>query len=192
MIPLDDSARKRVLGVVGSPRRNGNTETLVDEVLAGAEEAGAFTEKVILNELDISPCQACNTCQKTGECIQRDDMPKLLEKMEQSQIWVLGTPVYWWGPTAQFKAFLDRWYSAQQVTFEGRYAILTISLGGGASFARHTVGMLTDVMNYLGIKLVATVIAPGATRLGAVRDRTDVMAAAHRAGREAVEMSLKR
>ena len=50
---------------------------------------------------------ACDACRKTGQCAQRDDMQALLEKMERSQAWVLGTPVYWWGPTAQFKAFLD-------------------------------------------------------------------------------------
>jgi multimeric flavodoxin WrbA len=68
-------ARKQVLGVVGSPRRGGNTEILVDEALAGAEEAGALVEKVLLGELDIAPCRACNACQKTGQCVQRDDVP---------------------------------------------------------------------------------------------------------------------
>ena len=62
---------KRILGIVGSPRRGGNTEILVDEVLAGAEEVGAFTEKIILNELNITPCQACDGCQKTGKCVHK-------------------------------------------------------------------------------------------------------------------------
>ena len=100
---------KRALGIVGSPRRGGNTETLVDAVLAGAAEAGAQVEKVILDELDVRPCRACNACRKTGACVQQDDMAGLLEQMQRSDVWVLGTPVYWWGPTAQFKAFLDRW-----------------------------------------------------------------------------------
>jgi multimeric flavodoxin WrbA len=179
---------ERVLGIVGSPRRGGNTEILVDEVLAGAEEAGALTEKVILDELDIAPCRACNDCRRTGVCRQGDDMAALLEQMERSQVWVLGTPIYWWGPTAQFKAYLDRWYGARQVRFAGRRAILTVALGGGsASYARHTVGMLTDVLQYLRVVLVATVLAPGSHSLGAVRDRAEVLVAARRAGREAVE-----
>lgn len=186
-----EDTRKKVLGIVGSPRRGGNTEILVDEVLLGAEKAGALTEKVILNELDISPCQSCNACQKTGKCVQKDDMPALLEQMEQSQVWVLGTPIYWWGPTAQFKAFLDRWYSVRQATFEGRCVILAIPLGGSAHYARYTVGMLTDIVNYVGMELVATVLAPGASRRGAVRGHADVLAAARRAGQEAVETSMK-
>jgi hypothetical protein len=100
--------------------------------------------------------------------------------MQRSQVWVLGTPVYWWGPTAQFKIFLDRWYGARQM-------VLAIPLGGSASYARHTVGMLTDALDYLRTELVATVLAPGAYDLGAVRRHAGVLAKARRAGREAVE-----
>ncbi len=179
---------KQVLGIIGSPRRGGNTEILVDEALAGAEEAGALTDKVTLSKLDIAPCRACNACQKTGQCARQDDMVELLEQMQRSQVWVLGTPIYWWGPTAQFKAFLDRWYGARQMMFAERRVILAIPLGGSASYARHTVGMLTDTLDYLNMELVATVLAPGAHELGAVRRYADVLAKARRAGREAVEM----
>lgn len=183
-----ETNRKRILGIVGSPRRGGNTEILVDEVLAGAEEAGALTEKVILNELEIVPCQACDACGKTGKCVQQDDMPALLEQMQRSQVWVLGTPVYWWGPTAQFKTFLDRWYGVEREIFAGQCVVLVIPLGGGASYARHAVGMLTDIVNYLGMKIVEIVLAPGAHGPGAVRGHATVLATARRAGREAIEM----
>jgi hypothetical protein len=76
---------KWVLGIVGSPRRHGNTEMLVNEALRGAEEADASVEKVILSKLDVGPCRACDACRKTGECVQRDDMPALLEQMERSK-----------------------------------------------------------------------------------------------------------
>lgn len=112
-------------------------------------------------------------------------MSALLEQMERSKVWVLGTPVYWWGPTAQFKAFLDRWYGVERAMFAGWRVILTIPLGGDASYARHTVGMLTDILDYLGIELVATVLAPSSHGPGAVRAHADVLAAARRAGREA-------
>jgi multimeric flavodoxin WrbA len=59
MMMSNMSVPKKVLGIVGSPRRGGNTEILVDEVLAGSEELEALTEKVILNELTIAPCQFC-------------------------------------------------------------------------------------------------------------------------------------
>ncbi|TEU18523.1 MAG: flavodoxin family protein [Anaerolineales bacterium] len=188
IMSANEANRKRMLGIVGSPRRGGNTEILVDEVLRGAEEAGALVEKVILSELDIAPCRACDTCRKTGQCAQRDDMPALLEKMERSQAWVLGTPVYWWGPTAQFKAFLDRWYGSNYAMFKGRRIILTIPLEDtDASTARHTVGMFTDALAYLKAELFATVLAPGVLDRGQVREHPDVLEAARRAGRAAIE-----
>jgi multimeric flavodoxin WrbA len=187
---MNNPHSKRILGIVGSPRRNGNTESLVDEVLAGAKEAGGRTEKVILNELEIKPCQGCFRCKEDGRCVQQDDMAGLLEKMQQNPIWVLGTPIYWWGPTAQFKAFLDRWVGADRKLFASRSVILAIPFGGGSSsYARHTVGMFTDVFHYLGMDSIATVLAPGASSLGSVRGHANVLASARRAGREAIEAS---
>jgi multimeric flavodoxin WrbA len=182
-----------VLGIVGSPRRDGNTEILVDEVLAGAAEAGAQTEKVVLSKLDIGPCRACDACKKTGQCMQQDDMQRLLEQMEQSQVWVLGTPVYYWGPTAQFKAFVDRWYSTEHpvtpkiVELKDKRVVLAIPLGGTVHDARHTVGMIEDALAYKKSELFATIVASGVEERGAVRDHADVLAQARRAGREAIE-----
>jgi putative NADPH-quinone reductase len=187
---VEEPTRKRVLGIVGSPRRGGNTEILVDEVLAGAEEAGALVEKVILSKLDIAPCRACDACRKTGQCVQKDDMAALLEKMQCSRVWVLGTPVYWWGPTAQFKAFLDRWYGFNYAMFKDQRIILTTPLEDtDTRTARHTVGMLTDALAYLKAELFATVLAPGVLDRGKVREHPDILEAARRAGREAIEKS---
>ena len=186
---MSEINRKRVLGIVGSPRRGGNTEILVDEALSGAEEAGALAEKVILSDLEIGPCRGCGACGKTGTCVQQDDLPPLLEQMERSQVWVLGTPVYYWGPSAQFKAFVDRWYGADKgATFKGKRVTLVIPLGSGdAHDARHAVGMLQDALAWQESELFATVVATGVLERGVVRERPDLLAAARRAGREAVE-----
>jgi len=185
---VDTEARK-VLGICGSPRRGGNTQILVEETLRGAAEAGALTKQVLLTDLRIGPCRACDACLKTGECVQHDDMPALLEKMRENDIWVLGTPVYWWGPTAQFKTFVDRWYcQGQRERLEGRRVIAVIPLGDtDAGVARHTVGMLQDSLDYLRAELIATVLAPGCEAAGAVREQPAVLAAARQAGREAVD-----
>jgi multimeric flavodoxin WrbA len=178
---------KQVLGIVGSPRRGGNTEILVDEALRGAEEAGAQVEKVILSKLDIGPCRGCDACKKAGKCTQQDDMHTLLEQMEHSQTWVLGTPVYWWGATAQFKAFLDRWYGVQDRTmFAGRRTILIIPLEDAKGTARHTVGMFKDVLNYLKMEHFATIVASGVFDRGAVREHPEVLSKAYQAGQKAV------
>ncbi|MFW9963552.1 MAG: flavodoxin family protein [Candidatus Sifarchaeia archaeon] len=180
MVPFKN---KHVLGIVGSPRRGGNTETLVDTIIASATEQGAISEKVILNELKISPCQACNRCQRTGSCIHDDDMNELIPLMERSDVWILGTPIYWWGPTAQFKLFIDRWYGINQHIFQGKQIIAAIPMGGGnEQYARHTIGMIKDICNYLGMKYTETVVAPGMNGFGSVRESTRVIESARAVG----------
>jgi NAD(P)H-dependent FMN reductase len=183
---------KRVLGIVGSPRRKGNTEILVDEVLRGAAEAGAAVEKVILTRLKVSPCLACDGCRRTGQCVQRDDLPQLLEQMQASQVWVLGTPLYWFGPSAQLKAFVDRWYSTtaerSTVDFRGRRVILAIPMEDqDPAGARHAVGMLTDAVEWIKAEVYATILATGVAERGAVRGHAEILEAARRLGREAAE-----
>jgi len=119
-------------------------------------------------------------------------MPALFEKMWQSQVWVLGTPVYWWGPSAQFKAFMDRWYAKSGedyvALFEGRRVVLAIPLGDtDPATARHTVGMFVDALDYVNAELIATVLATGVDEPGEVRQNADVMETARQAGRQAVE-----
>jgi multimeric flavodoxin WrbA len=177
------SGCKTILGIVGSPRRGANTETLVDSVLAGAEECGAISTKVILPELKIEPCQACNKCQRDGSCIHEDDMNSILQLMEKSDIWVLGTPIYWWGPSAQFKAFIDRWYGVDQRIFQGKQVILTIPMGGNNEhYARHTIGMFQDICNYLGMICVEAVVASGMTGRRSAQEKTCLLETAKEAG----------
>jgi multimeric flavodoxin WrbA len=187
-LQMNDADCIHTLGVVGSPRRGGNTEIVVDAVLAGAIEAGAESEKVILNELRITPCQNCQACRKNGECIQADDMRTLYEKMERSPAWVLGTPVYWWGPTAQFKAFLDRWYGAGKVNFKGKNIVLVIPFGASdPHYARHLDGILTDVLDYLGMNLIEKILVPGATSKGTIKNRSQILAKARCAGAKMIQ-----
>jgi multimeric flavodoxin WrbA len=164
---------------------------LVDEVLRGAQEAGAQVERVLLSELDIAPCRACDRCLSTGECAQRDDMATLLEQMKRSQIWVLGTPVYWSGPTAQFKAFLDRWHSALRTEFDEQRVVLVIPMGEpDTGYADCTVQTVRTALAYLKMGLFATVLAPNVWDLGEVREYPDVIEMAYRAGQEAVTGDL--
>ena len=140
--------RMKVLGIIGSPRRYGNTETLVEKVLDGANDAGAITEKIILNDLEVEPCQACNACSGSGLCSISDDMIQIYEKMRESTVFVYGTPVYYWGPTAQFKAFIDRSLAAsRQGIIKNKKIILVVPLGGSEPTARHTRGMITDTIS---------------------------------------------
>ena len=97
-----------VLGISGSPRRHGNTETLLDSFLEGAKAAGATVEKVVLREIEYSPCRGCNACHKTGECIVKDDAPGLYDRILATDILAVASPIYSMGITAQLKGFIDR------------------------------------------------------------------------------------
>lgn len=97
-----------VLGVLGSPREGGNTEMLLEAALEGAAEAGARVEKVRLGALNISPCTACDGCADGVRCVLEDDMSSLYPKLEEADVIILASPVYFYGVTAQMKAFIDR------------------------------------------------------------------------------------
>ena len=179
----------RVIGICGSPRKKGNTNTLVFEILAGAAEAGASTSIVILDDLDIRPCKGCFACSKTHECIQNDDMNELARTLAECSVWVLGTPIYWWGPTAQFKAFLDRWVSIARSTFRGKKVILAIPMGGGSeSYAQHTVAMFEDIFSYLGMNHITTILAPGSDGRDAVRNSPQLVERARRTGNDVTQL----
>jgi multimeric flavodoxin WrbA len=183
---------KRVLGIVGSPRRRGNTDTIVDHILKGAGEAGARIEKVFLRDLSIAPCEACYSCETTGRCMHGDDMEGLFDKMDACGVWVLGTPVYWWGPTAQMKAFVDRWFAKSESRddrdiLSGRRVVLAVPLGDtDAKTARHVVGMFKDALEYVKSDLFECVLATGAYDVGDVEKQDDVLEKARRAGERAV------
>ena len=180
----------KVLGIVGSPRMTGNTDILVGKVLEAAHDVGAGIEKIMLVDHDISPCKACDTCQKKKKCIHNDDMVSLVQKMQDHDIWVLGTPLYFWGPTAQFKAFLDRWYGAyysEAVNFKGKRIILVIPFEeNDAANACHLVGMLTAAIRWSKAELSFIVLAPGVHERGAVNDRHDLLTKAYDTGLRAV------
>jgi multimeric flavodoxin WrbA len=103
--------KKYILGIVGSPRVNGNTDFLVTSILKAAAERGCRIEKVLLSKSRINPCQACDYCKTHTKCIQRDDMQSLYDKMRRADGIVLGTPAYFWQETAQTKTFIDRLYA---------------------------------------------------------------------------------
>ncbi len=98
----------KVLGIVCSPRKGGNTEILVEEALAAVREAGAQTELFLVAGKNISGCDGCGSCFQTGVCRIKDDMQTLYIQMEAADAIIFGSPVYFNSVTAQAKAIIDR------------------------------------------------------------------------------------
>ncbi len=101
----------KVLGIVCSPRKGGNTEVLVREALTGAQACGAKTELLTVWDKDMHPCDGCLSCEKTGKCHIKDDVQEIYLKLLDADGIIWGTPVYFFNVTAQAKILIDRSYA---------------------------------------------------------------------------------
>ncbi len=100
---------KKVLILSGSPRKNGNSDLLCNEFAKGAEQSGNVVEKIYVAEKSIHPCIACYHCRDNGgECVFKDDMGEVLQKMIDADVIVLASPVYFYSISAQLKSVIDR------------------------------------------------------------------------------------
>jgi multimeric flavodoxin WrbA len=102
-------SKMKVLGIMGSPRIGGNSDILLSQALAGAKDAGAEVEKIILDGKHISGCKDCKKCNKMGVCPIQDDMGEIQKKILEAYAVIHSVPVYFWSMTSQMKAYLDRW-----------------------------------------------------------------------------------
>ena len=98
----------KAIGIVGSPRKGGNTEILTSHTLKAIEEEGLDTELIRLAGLDIRPCDACRICREGGSCPIDDDLFPIYTKMKEAEAIILASPVYFGSATAQLKALMDR------------------------------------------------------------------------------------
>jgi multimeric flavodoxin WrbA len=98
----------KVIAIGGSPRLHGNTNYLIDQALGELASRGIDTEKIVLNEYKVGPCQAHENCASFSECQQKDDGQWILEKFSQADGVILASPVYFGTISAQMKAFMDR------------------------------------------------------------------------------------
>ena len=117
----------KVLAILGSPRRGGNTELLLEETLKGAEAEGAEVERLRLTDYNIIPCKECLACYKDGNCIILDDMAKIYPKLLEADIILLASPIFFYGVTAWAKALIDRC----QALWARKYQLKDPSYGKG-------------------------------------------------------------
>ena len=156
---------KKILVLLGSPRRKGNSAILAERIAEGARAAGAAVETVYLHALAIAPCKACYACQKPKSkgCSIDDDMQPLYRKMIEADAWVIASPVYWFTMSAQLKLWMDRclaFGAYGKEPFEGKRIALAMTYGGEDPFDSGCVNALRtfqDAYNYVGAKIVGMV-----------------------------------
>jgi multimeric flavodoxin WrbA len=99
----------KVLAFAGSPRRHGNSETLLDWVLRSmVTEPDVVVDKIVLTEADVNPCRGCNACEVLNKCVQRDGMDLIHDKIIGADVIILAAPIYCMGIASQAKALIDR------------------------------------------------------------------------------------
>lgn len=183
---------KQVLIVNGSPRKRGNSVLLAEQVAAGARAAGAEVETVILQDLDIQPCTACEACKGTeeGDCIIQDDMQGLYPKVRAADVIVIATPVYWFTMSAQAKLFIDRFYAlidtARGNLLTGKKFAFVLTYGGSDPFtcgAINAIRAFQDMCRYLKAEIVG-VVCGAAREEGEVQSQEDLLEKARQLGRK--------
>ncbi|MDK2990027.1 MAG: hypothetical protein PWR16_1556 [Methanoculleus sp.] len=189
----------RVLGISGSPRRHGNTETLLDAVLEGAREAGADVEKVVLRPLDYAPCRGCNACHKTGVCVINDDLTEVFEKIASADVLVVASPIYSMGITAEAKGLIDRaqylwarkfikknlYYTAEHIRRHKGIFVSTAGLGWENVFDA-AFPAITAFFNTTGFEYWDNVIANDMDRYGGIAGHPTALAEGREKGRNVV------
>ena len=141
----------KILALLGSPRPKGNTQAVLEIVLAAAEKGGAQTETIQISQLnDLAGCMECFKCQQSDppDCAIDDDMKPVLDQALEADLILWATPVFCWSPAWPLKIALDRFYSLFKIKdgkeveslLAGRKMAAVISAGGGEQDGADLVG----------------------------------------------------
>ncbi|MBW2071064.1 MAG: flavodoxin family protein [Deltaproteobacteria bacterium] len=182
----------KLLAILGSPRRGGNSEILLDQTIRGARGCGLTTEKVVLRDLRISPCLEIYQCAKAGVCAIDDDMQPLLGKITSYDRLVVASPVFFYNVSAQTKAMIDRCQALWARRYLLQEPVSSLPERQGAYIA---VGATRGRKLFVGIKLtmryffdaidvrcVGELLVRGADEMGAVREQKHALDAAYDLG----------
>lgn len=197
----------KVLGISGSPHRHGNTETLLDAFLEEVSEAGGEADKVILKDLDYSPCRGCNVCHKDGECIVKDQALPLFDRILTMDCLAVASPIYSMGITAELKGLIDRaqyiwarkfiqktlYFTDDHIRSHKGIFISTAGLSWDNVFDA-AFPAITAFFNTIGFEYYDNIIANEMDTYHGIRGHPTALKEAHAKGREVVRVieSLKR
>ncbi len=187
----------KVLGIAGSPRRGGNTDRLLAEVMKGAASRGAEAETIVLNDLNIAPCQHCNTCYEAGKCKYDDDMQMVYRKLANADRIVLASPIHFMGVTAQAKTMIDRcqalWARKYKLNLpplgdRRRRKGLFVSVGGlnKANLFEPALATAKAFFVTLDISYAGELVFPGVDDKGDIARHGDALEQAYLAGQKLV------
>jgi multimeric flavodoxin WrbA len=167
---------KKILAVVGSPRTNGNTHILVSKIAEGARANKAEVDELFLADFTIKECEGCHACWKTEQCVKNDDMKAIYRRIIKSDVIIFGTPVYWYGPTALMKGFIDRFVyfncPKNRPKIQGKSAVIAVPFEEeNLDTARPVVEFFQKCLDYLQMNLIGKILVPGVSIKGEIRHK---------------------
>lgn len=184
----------KIVALLGSPRVNGNTSYLTDQALAEAGRLGIETEKIVLAQYQIHPCQGHDGCEDFASCPQEDDTEIVVQKLFEADGVILATPVYFQDVTSQLKTFIDRthfhWYHDRKMraTCAGTIVVATRS---GIEDTTKALAYFITRRSSIGAEQILKVHG-FARREGQIRDNVPVVEEASRLGITMAEALLAR
>lgn len=188
----------KLLAVAGSPRRRGNTDLLLAELVKGAQERGAEVETIVLQGLKFSTCLHCDSCLKTGVCKLKDDMQAIYDKMNAADVIVVASPVHFAGVTAPLKAMIDRcqclWarkyvLKLPPLTPEKKRRGFFISVAGTRfkNMFEPSTAIIKNWFHVINIEYAGDLLVSGIDEKGDILKRPDLLQQAHEWGRRLAE-----
>ena len=174
-----------ILILSGSPRKGGNTDLLVEAFVKGASQKH-HVEVVSVRDYKVNPCMGCNACfkNKDNTCAQKDDMPLVYEKMSQTDMLVIASPVYFYGLSAQLKTVIDRFHNPIRDTFPLKK--MALLLVGAATLPELFDSILTQYklcLNFFKLENAGRVLVRGVKDKGDIKN-TDALNEAFELGKQ--------
>lgn len=187
------------IAINGSRRKQGNTSTLLEATLSAAKQAGAETEIISLGDYRIEACTGCEGCSRSWQCIIKDDFSAIIEKLDEADGVILGSPTYWYSVTSDMKRFIDRSYSLIQFPVNrhqwiGKYqetakACVTAAVceQSDEALMGNTLTLLTDFSRDIGLEVVDSVKALGFFSAGSINTDRAVLQQAKLSGQKLLQ-----
>jgi len=185
----------KILGICGSPRKQGNTEVLLDKALEGARSAGAETEKIFLNDLNIAPIQEAEyeNVTKEGFSVIDDGMTAVFKKFSEADAVMIGSPVFFGSLTAQTKTMIDRfqcvWWATEVLgkkVFPERKkgAFLCVGAVDRRDFFDNAKAIVRHFFATINAEYKEEMFFPGLDKKGKALERSDYLEKAFEMGRK--------
>lgn len=153
----------KITVLLGSPHKNGSSNTLANEFIKGAKENGHDVVVLDVAHMKIHPCLGCDACRMNGTCVHKDDNLTVRDALLQTDLAVFVTPIYYFGMSAQLKAVIDRLYSYTMRLSEKRLKtiLITAAWDTDADVMPYTAEHYKKICRYMNFENVGMVLGTG-------------------------------